>query len=510
LHRPDATGGQIAGPGCTRRVRGLMKLVDILEIVQARGLSNAKLLESGKAEPTGYSIDSRTVREGELFFAIRGENFDGHQFVANALSRGALAAIVSSEFFESATEDALKPKLIPCRNTLEALQSIAASVIGGWTGQEIAISGSMGKTTAKDLTALTLESAPTVRNAGESARVMKTRGNLNNAFGLPLSILKMESDGAHAGDFDFAVFEMGMNHKGELAELVRIAPPDVGVITVVAPVHLEFFSSADEIAEAKSEIIAGIKPGGVAVLNADDPRVTKMQKLRHDIEYCTFGIDQPADVSARAVRLTGFEGSSFRLVTPRGELDVMLPLAGRHNVYNALVAAAVADLYDAPLEKIAHALGRASSPKMRGEVLRLAGGITLIDDSYNSNPEALVEMVRTLAAHKDALRRIVVAGEMLELGTSGPELHREAGRRLAALGTDLLIGVRGLASEIVAGARDAGMEPGQAIFFASPEEAATFLESETRAGDAILVKGSRGVRAEIVVERMKQCSDRLS
>ncbi|MFL6212727.1 MAG: UDP-N-acetylmuramoyl-tripeptide--D-alanyl-D-alanine ligase [Blastocatellia bacterium] len=450
----------------------------------------------GGREPLGYSIDSRTVRAGDVFFAIRGEHHDGHQFVADVLKKGALAAVISQDF-QLAESDHSRDEamLIRVDDTLAALQQLASSVLREWRGQEVAITGSMGKTTTKEMTAAALNVA---------GHVIKTAGNLNNDYGLPLSILKMESDGARASDFDYAVFEMGMNHAGEIARLAAIAPPDCGVVTVVAPVHLEFFDSIEGIAAAKAELVAGIKAGGVAVLNADDTRVARMREMRGDIVYRMFGIESRADVSAANIAADGLNGTRFTLVTPRGQINVKLAVAGRHNVYNALAAAAAADYYDAPLEGIAEALAESSSPRMRGEVVRLSNGVTLVDDSYNSNPRALVEMVKTISANREAQRRVVVAGEMLELGVTGADLHREAGRQIAALGVDLLIGVRGLAAEIVAGAREAGMANLAAIFCTTPDEAADVLQREAREGDLILVKGSRGVRTEIVVERLKK------
>jgi len=332
---------------------------------------------------------------------------------------------------------------------------------------------------------------------------------LNNYYGLPLSVLKMESDGKHASDFDFAVLEMGMNHKGEIARLTEIAPPDVGVVTIIAPAHLEFFTSIDEIAEAKAEMVSGIRAAGTAVLNADDERVAGMAAMRSDITSLTFGIEHNADVMASEIRPEGVDGSSFLLSTRHGQVEARVPLPGRHNIYNALAAATVADLYETPLEQIAAALAETSSPKMRGEVIPFRDGFTLIDDSYNSNPRALFEMVSMLCANPERKRKIVVAGEMLELGSAGPELHREAGRQIARLGADKLIGVRGLAQDIVLGAREAGMSDEAAVFTGSPEEAAELIIREARAGDLILVKGSRGVKTEIVVERMKQRFDRL-
>jgi UDP-N-acetylmuramoyl-tripeptide--D-alanyl-D-alanine ligase len=207
---------------------------------------------------------------------------------------------------------------------------------------------------------------------------------------------------------------------------------------------------------------------------------------------------------ARDIKTDDIAESTFTLVTPRGATRARIPLSGRHNIYNALAAAAVADYYETPLEDIADALADLSAPRMRGEVVRLRGGLTLIDDSYNSNPRALFEMVSTVAANRESRRRIVVAGEMLELGPSAAELHKEAGRQIARLGIDRLIGVRGLAGEMVAGAREAGMSNQAAFFVNTPEEAAEKLIREIRDGDLILVKGSRGVKTEIVVERLKQ------
>jgi UDP-N-acetylmuramoyl-tripeptide--D-alanyl-D-alanine ligase len=471
-----------------------MKLVEIVRILGS-GEEDTET-ELNPEEPVGYSIDSRRIRRGELFFAIRGENHDGHQFVGDAIAGGALAAVVSRDW--NAGVAAPETKLIRVGDTLSALQSLAASVVNTWRGELIAITGSMGKTTTKDLTAALL--AP-------GGRVIKTVGNLNNAYGLPLSILRMESDGSRASDFEFGVFEMGMNHRGELAALASIAPPDLAVVTNVAPVHLEYFSSVDEIAAAKSELVRGVKPGGAAVLNADDDRVARMNSLRGDLEVRTFGIERHADVMALALKAEGVAATRFQLVTPRGSVDARLQLGGRHNVYNALASAAVADLCDIPLDQIADALASFSIPRMRGEVLEFKEDFTVIDDSYNSNPRALVEMTATICGAEGYRRRIVVAGEMLELGPAGPELHREAGRSIASYGVDLLIGIRGLARELVEGARQSGLKPECALFCETPEEAAEVLKREARPGDLILVKGSRGVKTDIVVERMKQWSE---
>ena len=472
-----------------------MQLAEVIKIIGAE-VSDDRLVTSRDAiEPIGYSIDSRTVRPGDLFFAIRGEVHDGHQFVGEVLQKGALAAVASKQWSAAGDTETSVASYLRVDDTLLALQQLASAVIKNWRGHLVAITGSAGKTTTKDLTAAMLS---------QLGRVMKTQGNFNNAFGLPLSILKMETDGAHAEDFDFGVFEMGMNHTGELTELTRLAPPEVAVVTNVSAAHLEFFASVDAIADAKAELVQGLVPNGTAVLNADDHRVARMREVREDLTVRTFGIEQPADVTARDLASDGLSGTSFTLVTPRGAISSHLPLVGTHNLYNALAAATVADFYEAPLAAIADALADIKTPKMRGEVVRFADGFTVIDDSYNSNPRALVEMAKAVRASSGFRRTIVVAGEMLELGDASAQLHSEAGRQIAELGVDCLVGVRGLASEMVAGARSAGLLASSARFFATPAEAGEFLAKEARAGDLILVKGSRGVKTEIVVEKLKE------
>ncbi|HVF91675.1 MAG TPA: UDP-N-acetylmuramoyl-tripeptide--D-alanyl-D-alanine ligase, partial [Blastocatellia bacterium] len=444
-----------------------MRLGEIVKTLRGSdGPVESAKFESAEREPLGFSIDSRAIREGEMFFAIRGENHDGHDFVASALDKGAIAAVVAGNFSGARVDES---KLIRVTDTLAALQALASSVLESWPGREVAITGSSGKTTTKELTASVL---------ARGGRVVKTSGNLNNHFGLPLSVLKMESDHRHASDFDFAVLEMGMNHAGEIAGLTRFAPPDLAAVTNVAAVHLEFFPSVEAIGDAKAEIVLGLKPGGAAVLNADDPLVARMRALRNDVEAVMYGITENARVTAKDIEPDGLAGSRFVLATPRGEVRVSLRLAGRHNVYNALAAAAVGDFYGLPLEAIAEGLGGAGSSRMRGEVLRFKEGFTVIDDSYNSNPRALIEMASTVCASRECRRRVVVAGEMLELGGAGPGLHREAGRTLASLGIDRLIGVRGLARDMVEGAREAGMSEEAAVFCETPDEASELLLRE--------------------------------
>jgi UDP-N-acetylmuramoyl-tripeptide--D-alanyl-D-alanine ligase len=284
--------------------------------------------------------------------------------------------------------------------------------------------------------------------------VLKSERNYNNGLGLPLSVLQMVSRGRSPQDYDLAVLEMGMSSPThEIRRLVQITPPDVGVELMVAPVHLEHLGTIETIAAMKAELVEGLKPGGVAVLNADDDLVMQM-KSKTDGPVLTFGIQNEADVMAREVDMSRFGSIQFRLQTPNGDAAASLPMTGAHNLMNALAASAVATALKIKPELIADALSSAKPPKMRGEVLNFADGFTVVDDSYNSNPRSLLSMVaHGCGSAREREATFVIAGEMMELGPDAPAMHHEAGREIAQLGHDVLWGVRGLASEIVAGAR---------------------------------------------------------
>lgn len=460
-----------------------------MNVAEAAHLMRAELPPSAIASIVigGYSIDSRTARAGDLFFAIRGEQHDGHDHVGSAIERGAVAAVVEHSI--DGTSDDVQ---IRVTDSLEALQQLAKNLLSEWGGPIVGVTGSAGKTTTKDLTARVL-------SAGGSTH--KSIGNLNNAYGLPKSVLEMASDGRQPSDYRFAVLEMGMSTPGEIRRLTEIAPPTVGVVTIVAPVHTEFFADGIEgVANAKAELIDGLKPGGTAVLNADDARVARMRERRDDIATLTYGFSDGADVRASQLEADGLAGSRFHVDTPAGSADVRLPLVGRHNVGNALAAIAAGLALEVPLAAAVSALADAEPSKMRGQVVRLANGVTIIDDSYNSSPRAFEAMVAALAGI-DAARRIVVAGEMLELGADSVALHAECGRAVAAAGIDALVGVRGDAQSLANAARDAGLGD-RAIFVASPEAAADWLVAEARSGDVVLVKGSRGVATDRVVAHL--------
>jgi UDP-N-acetylmuramoyl-tripeptide--D-alanyl-D-alanine ligase len=455
---------------------------------------------SGEFDPnavaTGYSIDSRTIRPGELFFAVKGERMDGHDFVWQAMEKGAVGAVVAGEMLPSIIADLLdvgdkhastlgdtqtEAALIPVEDTLLALQALAKSVRRLWGKPLVAVTGSTGKTTTKEAIAHVLSSR---------FRVLKSEGNFNNHFGLPLMLLKLEPE------HDAAVVELGMSHAGEITALAQIAQPETGVVTNVAPVHLEFFSSVAEIARAKYELIESLPAKGTAVLNSDDEYVSQFGR---DFKgrVITYGFASTATVRAENLKSLGEKGSSFDIVVGDRRQPATLPLVGSHNVYNALAATAVALERGLTLNEIVSSLASLLPADKRGQVVRI-GNITVINDCYNSNPKALAAMVDALAA-MPARRRIVVAGEMLELGPQGEAMHRESGKHVAAKGIDILIGVRGLASQMVEAAKQAGID---AEFVATPEEAGKWLATETREGDVVLLKASRGVKLEKALDQL--------
>ncbi|HWZ78228.1 MAG TPA: UDP-N-acetylmuramoyl-tripeptide--D-alanyl-D-alanine ligase [Candidatus Sulfotelmatobacter sp.] len=424
----------------------------------------------------GYSIDSRTVGPGELFFAVKGERLDGHDFVGAALARGAVAAVVRKDQLHRFPGNM---KLLPVDDTLIALQTLATAVRKLWGKPLIGVTGSAGKTTTKEAIAHVLAS---------KFRVLKSEGNFNNHFGLPLMLLKLEPE------HDLAVIEMGMSHAGEIRALAKIAHPEIGVVTNVAPVHLEFFDSLAGIARAKYELIESLPSNGTAVLNADDEYVSHFGR-DYKGRVIKYGTTFAADVSAENVQSKGAEGSEFDVVVAGTRHYTHLPLVGEHNVLNALAAVAVSIACGIKASDAIAALATLKPADKRGQVLQL-GNITVINDCYNSNPKALKAMVDALCAMK-AARRIVVAGEMLELGPAAEALHRESGSHMGEKKIDVLIGVRGLAHALVDGAQQAGM---RAEFVATPEEAGEWLARETRDGDVVLLKASRGVKLERALE----------
>jgi UDP-N-acetylmuramoyl-tripeptide--D-alanyl-D-alanine ligase len=450
-----------------------LELAKIAEFISAAGDSP----RDGIAQ--GYSIDSRTIEPGQLFFAVKGDRFDGHDFVASALEKGALAAVVRRDQIDQYPS---KTNLLAVDDTLVSLQTLATAVRKLWGKLLVGVTGSAGKTTTKEAIAHVLSAR---------FKVLKSEGNFNNHFGLPLMLLKLEP--AH----DVAVIEMGMSHAGEIRALAKIAQPEIGVVTNVAPVHLEFFDSLAGIARAKYELIESLPSSGTAVLNADDEYVSQFGRgFKGNV--VRYGTRAGSEVCAENLRSRGADGSEFDVVVAGTREHVRLPLVGEHNALNALAAIAVGLTQGLKLAEAAEALVTLVPADKRGQVLQL-GNITVVNDCYNSNPKALQAMVDALAA-MPAARRIVVAGEMLELGPAAEEMHRAAGRHIAEKRIDVLVGVRGLAEAMVTSAQQGGM---RTQFLATPEEAGEWLARETRVGDVVLLKASRGVKLEKALEAWK-------
>ncbi len=437
----------------------------------------------------GVSIDSRAIAPGDLFVAIRGERFDGHEFVGAAIAAGAAGTVVSDApaGFGAGRE---RPAhiVIQVADTTRALQDIAREVRRRSGARVVAITGSAGKTTTKELTAALLAA---------KYSVFRNKGNLNNHIGLPLSLIELRQRP------DVAVVELGMNHAGEIRALVGIAEPEVRVWTNVGDAHLGFFGTADAIADAKAEILEHARPSDLLVANADDARV--MARAPRFAGRCvTFGVAETADVKARDVEHRGLDGMSATLVTARGDVRVSTPLLGSGNLSNLLAAAAVASELDVPLDAIADRAAAFRAASRRGELLRLPGGITLIDDSYNASPAAVKRSLETVKAATGSARKIAVLGEMLELGEHSERLHAEVGRDAAAAGLQLLIVVGGDAARHLAeAARAAGMPVSTVGYAATSKEAADLALTWIRPGDLVLVKGSRGIRTDEVVDRLK-------
>ncbi len=453
------------------------------------------------AEVNSFVIDSREVKAGEVFFALsqpeyknncfNGDFEDSTKYVASAFEKGALAAVVRRDRFAEHKADLEKfaDKIIFAEDVIVAFQNLAHGVYIEWNKPVIAVTGSAGKTTARELTAHVLQSS--------GRKILRSIKNYNNGLGLPITVLNLAKDNS----YDAAVLEMGMSTpNNEIARLCKITPPDVAVVLNVLPVHIEHLGTIENIAKAKAELVEGMKPGGTAVLNADDFRVAEMSSLSKGA-VITYGIESQADVTAKNIYFERFGETKFTLQTPDGAAEVSFPLNGRHNILNALAAAAVGISFGMSAQEIAESLQTVAPPPNRGEILRFADGFTVVNDTYNSNVKALISMVETIidggAGEK---RKIVIAGEMRELGENASQIHYETGQKIAGAGIDKLFGVEGFAADLLRGANDAGL--GETEFYEDSTAAGEKFLTEVQAGDLILIKGSRGVRTEKIIEKL--------
>lgn len=466
-----------------------------------KAMAGTLLAGDGEHRWVGATLDSRRIVGRELFFALPGAKFDGHEFVARAAERGVAGVVVHRDVMPGTAKSeggAGDVAWIRVEDTYKALHDLTRALRQEMPENLVAITGSSGKTTTKELLAAMLE---------QRFRVARSPGNFNNLFGFPLALMGI------ADDTEWMVAEMGMSTPRELAEVSRLGRPNAAVYTNVRPVHLENFSSLADIAEAKAELMEGLEPGALVIANADDPEVMRIVERRAaeraDLNIVTYGLKQPADVSASSVTplANGVmrPGSRFLLKTPQGEKQVELPVHGLYNVENCLAAAACATTLGVTLDEVAKACAGFRPASMRGELHRLADGLTIIDDSYNSNPDAAARALES-ARMLPAVRRIAVLGDMLELGPEEADFHRRVGRRAAELGFDHVFAVGRLARHLKDGAVEAG---GKATWLENSPAALEWLATEPAVngkrlgnGDLVLVKGSRGVGLEVVVEAL--------
>ena len=439
----------------------------------------------------GFSIDSRTLQPGDLFFAIVGAR-DGHEFVEAAIEKGAAGAIVGPTFRRTLSgaadaESPDRPIIIEVADTTLALQDLGRFVRREVGATVVAITGSAGKTTTKETIAEFLSG---------TYRVTKNKGNLNNHLGLPLSLLELR----HGADV--AVMELGMNHAGEIRLLVGIAEPEVRVWTNVGDAHLGHFESRDAIADAKAEILERADEDAVLVCNADDPLV--MARVQTFVgRRLTFGLAANADVRGESVEDLGLDGTRFTVRTPHGTADIQTSLLGRGNVSNVLAAVAVATHLGVRIKDIAERASHLRPATHRGAVMRLAKGVTVVDDSYNSSPTALKRALEVITRERRATRKVAVLGEMLELGDHSLRLHRECGEAAAAAHLDRLIVIGGDAAKALADAAvAAGMVSDDVTWTASSGAASDLILPWLSDGDVVLVKGSRGIKTDLVVDRI--------
>ena len=423
------------------------------------------------------STDSRTLKAGELFVALRGENFDGHNFVESAAKAGAAGAIVESNWKGQVPKNFA---LIRTKDTLQAYQQIAGSYRKSLALKVIAITGSNGKTSTKDFTASVL---------GRRFRVTKTEGNFNNHVGLPRTILEAASQD------EVAVWEIGMNHPGEVAALSKIAAPDAAIITNIGVAHIEFMGSREAIAREKGALAESVGPEGTVILNADDPFSEGI--AAHPRAKVIFAGTKGGTVRAIEISQSA-DGSEFTILEGAHRCRAQLPVPGLHMVQNALLAVAAGRAFGLSIEECAAGLATAPLAKARLQIKEI-GGVQFLDDSYNANPDSMKAALRTLVELDADGKRIAVLGEMRELGDESERGHREVGETAAALKIDQLIAIGNVAATIADGARHAGLRKTNVV--SSTLEAADFLNEIAAPGDLILIKGSRAARTEEVIKQ---------
>ncbi len=433
----------------------------------------------GRKKHIDICTDSRKLRPGQIFWALKGENFDGHQFVEQAFQQGGYAAVIEQTFVEA--KPFTIPVYVPVEDTNAALLALGKGYAAKFRIPKVAITGSNGKTTTKDMVS---------RILAKRGKTLTTQGNLNNQIGVPLTLFELKAS------HDYAVIEMGTNHPGEIKVLSEAVQPSIAVLTNIGYSHLEHFQTKEKIFEEKLSIVSGLRDKGVLIINVDDPLLAKVKPTGR-YRLLTYGIDRgqirPSDLTFDE---TGC--ASFRI----GRTAFRLSIPGRHTVYNALAAIAVGSHLRVPKSAMAQALAETAPTGNRMRMRRLSD-MLLIDDCYNANPSSMKAALATLGANHTARRRVAVLGDMLELGSEGPSLHREIGHYLAEMGVDELFTFGSLSRHINQGAREKGMRRDRSHHFLDFDLMAQELAKRLEPGDAVLVKASRGMRLERVYEFLK-------
>jgi len=442
---------------------------------QIAEMTGGELVQGGDIVADSVVIDSREVKPESAFFAIKGDRLDGHQFVAQALATGRGAVV--SQIPENVPSD---KAVVHVADTTVALQNLARSIRERYPFTLIAITGSAGKTTTKEMIA-TL--------AGSEKRTFKSWGNFNNLIGCPLCIDNTPDDA------EVVVSEMGMNHKGEIAQLAGLTHPDVGVYTNIGPVHIEFFGTIEKIAAAKRELLENVKPGGTIIINADNTYVMDISR-GFEGRKITYGIENDAEFRATNIRERGLLGTSFEVNGRSFELS----LPGRHNLENLLAAIATARSIGISWEGIQRGVAEVKPAYHRGIILD-AGGTTIYDDTYNSNPYALGRALTLMSEADVTGRRIAVIGDMLELGENELDYHRDSGRSIPTT-VDTVVGVGKRSRALLDGAREAGFSDDKLHHFDDAQSAGEFLKTFIRPGDLVLIKASRGIGLDRIVNML--------
>lgn len=434
----------------------------------------------------GISIDSRTMAKDDLFVAIPGERFDGHQFVKEAAEKGAKAAVIAKDKKHTIDQEVLnKIAVILVEDTKKALRDMASWHRRKFDIRTVAVTGTNGKTTTKDMIVEILSSR---------FDVLKSPKSYNNLVGVPLTLFQLNSNS------EALVIELGMSSPGEIGILTRISNPSIGVITNIGPAHLESMQSTEKIAQAKFELPDNMSSSKTLILNADDPILAnRIKQKKKDERVISFGIEKKADFNADRIEVNGDGYISFRV---NKDLTINLGLLGIHNVYNALAAFAVGSLLELDPQKIKQKLERYTPSELRMELVQIRN-IRVINDSYNANPVSMEKALETLKRIKIRGRKIAVLGDMLELGEMAKDFHLEVGRKAACLGVDSLVVVGELARFIGEGAKEAGMNSNNILTFENNQEVSLYLLENLKEGDLVLVKGSRKMKTEEVVLSLK-------